>query len=106
MSFINPTDQSALQAVDSQLQQYIQQAEEGQNVDLSAVEQQLTNLLNNPKIPQMVKQNLQAAINEIKQMKTDKGDISHLYSAKMQLDEILGGAQAGGGASSKEEVDK
>ena len=99
MTSIGSSDQNQLQAVDNQLQQYIQQAQAGQQVDAKSVaslQQQISTLANNPNIPPSVQQGLQAALNELKQMQTGQGGINNLYSAKMQLDNILGSAETQG----------
>jgi hypothetical protein len=92
---LSSSDHNQIQAVEHALRQCISQAEGGSpNAKaLSSVQQQIKDLLNNPHIPDGVRQSLQAAANELKQVQNKGGDISHLYSAKMQVDDVLGGGE-------------
>lgn len=91
---IGPSEQNKIQAVDNQIQQYIEQAQAGQQLDtkgMANLEQQITSLCKNAQIPANVQQSLQMAANELKQMRGGKGGVNNLLAAKMQLDSLLGG---------------
>jgi predicted dinucleotide-utilizing enzyme len=92
MTSISSQNQSKIQTVDNQIQEFIQQAKAGQQPDakeIDALVQQLTALQQNKEIPEGVRQNLQIALNELKQMSGGKGGIDNLFSVKMQLDSLL-----------------
>jgi hypothetical protein len=98
MSSISSSDQGKIQAVDNQLQQYIEQAQAGQQLDpkgVSSLEQQINAMSKNTQIPPGVQQALQLAAKELKQMTSGQGGLNNLYTAKMQLDSVLGNAETG-----------
>lgn len=94
---LNTSAQSQIKAVDAALKNYINQAQSGKNdiSDLFGIEKQLIALAKNPKIPDQVRQSLQTALNELKQIQSGEVNLSNLYSAKTLLDSALhsGGAE-------------
>lgn len=113
MSSINPSPQGQIKDLDTALSQCIKQAESGKTNEknLSAIQQQLKALINNPNVPDGIKKSLQDAANEIKQLQSGGGSIGNLYSAKQQVDAALsseqgeeksGGGSLGGGGSEEQ----
>src|ERR1700722_5886714 len=92
---LSSSEQSQIEAVENELEQYIKQSKTAGNQNpkaLFSIQNKLTELANNPNIPDSVRQNLQAALAEIKQMQTTgKGNLT---TARTQLDEALGGAES------------
>lgn len=63
--------QSQMKAIDAALKNFIQSGNKDVK-GLSGIQQQIAALAKNPKIPDQVRQNLQLALNELKQM--EKGE--------------------------------
>ena len=90
---LSSSDQDKIQSVESTLNEYIQQSQTGKlNFnDITSLQQQLAQLAKNPNIPDSVRQNLQAALNELKQVKSGSAsNLANLTFAQRQLNEVLG----------------
>ena len=100
------SEQNQIHAVDNALKDYIQQAQKSgsQNMnDLFNIEQQLSDLASNPKVPEQVRQNLQTALNELKQVQSGM-NLSNLYTAKMQIDNALQMSESQGSEGSNDQL--
>lgn len=96
---LSSSDQNKIQSVETAITKCIKSSQSGKVnfSDISDLQKQLAQLANNPNIPDGVRQNLQAALNELKQIKSGStATLSSLTSAKVQLDQALGGKEEGG----------
>ena len=92
---LNSSDLSQLKAIDQNLDEAIRQSQSGSTnmSDVAAIQQQLASLAKNPEIPENVQESLQAALTQLKQVASGGVNTSSLYSAKMQVDQILDSTQ-------------
>jgi hypothetical protein len=101
---LSSSDHGKIQSVDHELDQLIKQARSGpvDTQTVSALQQQLLALAKNPKIPTQVRQSLENALNELKQMQSGELNVDNLYTAKIQIDNFLSSSEPSGGESSGE----
>lgn len=90
----NSGDLSNIEGVDNQIQDFIAQIEQGHAPNptkLLQIEESLKSLVKNDKIPDVVKQSLQGALQQLSSDTLPGGatGIAGLYGAKLQIDEAL-----------------
>jgi hypothetical protein len=95
---LSSADQNQIQKVDDQLAHCIKRAIKGKDLkkELFNIEKNLSQLASNENIPSGVREKLQGALNELKQMQSGQVNLNTLSSAKQQLDSALGGRSEGG----------
>lgn len=106
---LSSSEQNQILSVDSALSQHIRQSQSGDiNYNkISELQNQLAKLSDNPNIPESVRENLQAALSDLKKVQEgNTANLACLNSAKAQLDHVIediegqdvGGGSLGGGS--------
>lgn len=90
---LGSSEQSSLENIENQLEDYIKDAEKGKQDKgevFKHIQDELKKLINNKNIPDGVKQSLQLVAMGLKTQKGQAPELDDVIQAKSQLDDILG----------------